>query len=470
MTNWSIKELEEINLGDQRLNKRAANILESASNSSEASIPQISKTWGETLAAYRFFNNTKVSSDKILDSHFKNTIERISKEKVILIPQDTSEIKYTGRKIEDMGYLGSENSKGFFMHTSIAITEDKLCLGVVDKQVINREEIGIRKSSKSRAIEDKESYRWLKGYDVANKIALLAPNTSIVSIADREGDIYEMLEKIPSTENKAFWIIRSSINRRAKNEDKVKDKIWCKVKKSEIIGQIKFKLPEGKIYQRKFSDERLPRQKRLVTQDIRACKVVLNPPPRQNKKCSPVTINIVHCIESNPPSEEEKIEWYLLTSMPITDRNLVFKTIRYYLCRWQIEIFFKILKSGCNVEKLQFTTLKAICNCIALYMIIAWRILYITMISRIYPKIDGDLVFEAHEWQAIYLFVKKENPPRKAPPLRDIILFIAELGGFLNRRSDKEPGIKVIWQGLQRAMDLAMMYNTVNNLQKQNYV
>ena len=105
-----------------------------------------------------------------------------------------------------------------------------------------------------------------------------------MSIADREGDIYEMLEKIPSAENKAFWIIRSSINRRAKNEDKAKDKIWCKVKKSEIIGQIKFKLPEGKIYQRKFSDARLPRQKRLVTQDIRACKVVLNPPPRQKIK------------------------------------------------------------------------------------------------------------------------------------------------------------------------------------------
>jgi hypothetical protein len=470
MSNWTIEEVGNIDLGDQRLNKRVVKILGSASNSSEGSIPRACKTWGETLAAYRFFNNKKVSDDKILNGHINNSIERIKKERIVLIPQDTTEIKYTGRKIEDMGYLSSENSKGIFAHTSIAITEDKLCLGVVDKQVINREEIGIRKSSKSRAIEEKESYRWIKGYEVANKIAHLASETTIVSISDREGDIYEMLEKIPSEENKAFWIVRSSINRRAKDENKLKDKIWCKVRKSEVIGKIEFMLPEGKIYQGKFSDERLLRKKRLIIQEVRACKVLLSPPPRKNKKCAPVAINIVHCVEVNPPSEDEKIEWFLLTSMPISNRSLVFKIVDYYLCRWQIEIFFKILKSGCNIEKLQFTTLKAICNCITLYMIIAWRILYITMISRIYPDTDSGIVFESYEWKAIYIFVKNKNPPQKTPSLKEIILMIATLGGFLNRRSDKNPGTKVIWQGMQRARDLAMMYTTANNLQKQNCV
>ena len=183
-----------------------------------------------------------------------------------------------------------------------------------------------------------------------------------------------------------------------------------------------------------------------------------------------MAINIVHCVEVNPPSEDEKIEWFLLTSMPISNRSLVFKIVDYYLCRWQIEIFFKILKSGCNIEKLQFTTLKAICNCITLYMIIAWRILYITMISRIYPDTDSGIVFESYEWKAIYIFVKNKNPPQKTPSLKEIILMIATLGGFLNRRSDKNPGTKVIWQGMQRARDLAMMYTTANNLQKQNCV
>jgi len=196
VNNWYIEEIKDVKFGDVRLSNRLKNLISSMSKSNESSIPQACQGWGETMAAYRFINNENVTPEKILSSHQIATLNRIQAEEVVLIPQDTTEINFSGRKsIRDMGYLSSEKSQGFLVHPSIAITPQKNCLGIVDLQFLNRKELGKRKSSKNQKIENKESYRWVKGYDAANNIAQLSPNTTIISISDREGDIYEMLAK-----------------------------------------------------------------------------------------------------------------------------------------------------------------------------------------------------------------------------------------------------------------------------------
>lgn len=465
MTEWYIKEINDVNFGDKRLDSRLRHLISTMSNSSEESIPQAFNSWGETLAAYRFFNNKNVTPEKILSTHYESTLERIQKESVVLIPQDTTEINFTGRKkIKDMGCLSSEQSQGFFMHPSIAITPEKVCLGVVDLQLWNRDGIGKRKLSKNKCIEEKESYCWIKGYEAANKIAQQANDTKIISISDRGGDIYEMLERTPSATNKAYWIVRSSINRKIMQDDTDQRKIWDKVKSSKVVGEIEFKLPKGKIYEREIINPKIDRSERVVKQEVRACKVTLCPTPRKGTKLSPATINIVHCREVNPPSEKERIEWYLLTSLDVTDTKSVLNVVDYYTSRWQIEIFFKILKSGCNIEKLQFTTFKALSNSIALYMIISWRILYITMMSRVFPDAGCDQIFSKNEWQSVYLFVKKSVPPRSPPTLIIMTKMIASLGGFLGRKHDLLPGPRAMWTGMRRAQDLALMWNTIRGL------
>lgn len=207
--NWIIEETKTANFGDKRLIKRYGNILNRLCGAPNESIPASCKGWNETLAAYRFLNHQNVTAEQIMSPHRDATLERIKGEKIVLIPQDTTEIDFTGRKsLLGIGCLTQKSGQGFYLHPSIAVTPERCCLGVVDMQSWVRPDIGKQTNRKKRPIEEKESYCWLKGYQEANKIALAAPDTVIVSISDREGDIYEVLEKLPSEENKAYWLIR----------------------------------------------------------------------------------------------------------------------------------------------------------------------------------------------------------------------------------------------------------------------
>lgn len=468
INDWIVTEICCASFGDERLNKRYQKILKTLSNFPNKSIPQAFKSWSETIAAYRFFNNENITSSKILESHQKETLNRIRKEKIVLIPQDTTEINFTGRNsIKDMGYLGTTSSQGFFLHLSLAITPEKLCLGITDSQTTVREKLGTRKD-KGRPIEEKESYRWLKGYQSANAVALACPDTIIVSISDREGDIHDILEKEPSEENKAFWLIRSKSNRIIFNQQGKKEplKLWEYIHNTQPIGEIEFQLEPGKIYNRTIYKKRSPRIERIVRQEIRSCTVYL----QSKHKGSIVPINIIHCKEINAPSDEEGIEWFLLTSFPINDASTAIKAVQWYLCRWQIEVFFKILKSGCTVEELQFDTLKATTNCIAIYLIVAWRILYLTMLGRHCPDIPCSSVFEENEWHSVYAIVTKKSPPKETPKLNEIILMIAKLGGFLGRKSDGYPGPKVMWIGMQRMKDFSLAWETFRGMDGATYV
>jgi hypothetical protein len=469
---WVNKELRTVNLKNKRLNKRFGKLLTRLATSPNKSIPGASCSWSETIASYRFFNNKDIDHERILSPHQDATLERIKQQSIVLIPQDTTEMNFSGRKgIEGMGPLCSESSQGFYVHASLAVTPERLCLGVVDVQTWSRESLGKSKDRNKKPIEEKESYCWVKGYEAANKIALAAPDTTIVSMADREGDIYELLEKMPSEENKAYWLVRSQHNRKLleSSGEAIESQLWEEVNKKEVLAEIEYELPAGKIYNR-LQSKRKPRQSRIVKQEVRACTVHIKPSERRGKKLNPVTINVVHCREIDPPSEEERIEWFLLTSFRIDNAEAALMVISWYLCRWQIEVFFKTLKSGCTVEELQFVTLKATTNCVALYMIIAWRIMYLTMLGREVPDLDCSVVFEPNEWQSVYAIVTKRSPPKEAPKLKEIIMMIARLGGFLCRKSDGYPGPKVMWIGLQRMKDFTIAWEFFRSMEVENCV
>lgn len=458
---WVIKEIKTIDLGDKRLDKRCGTLLKCLTDSPAKSIPASFQSWHETIAAYRFFNNEKVNYTDLLSPHYEATLARIKQEAIVLLPQDTTEINFTGRKpIAGMGPLRREESQGFYVHPTIALTPERLCLGLTDLHMWTRQALGSRKETHRRPLEEKESYRWLAGYEAANKVALSAPDTVVVSVADREGDIYDVLEKMPSQTHKAYWLIRSQHNRKILDAsgEALDSRLREVVRGTQAIGEMTYELPAGKVFSR--DRERKTREVRTVKQEIRASSVYLNPTERKGKKLTPVAINVVHCKEINPPSEEDCIEWFLLTSVPIPDAEAAMDIVKWYLCRFQIEVFFKILKSGCTVEELQFESLKATSNCLALYMIAAWRILYLTMLGRHCPEINCEVVFEANEWQSVYAIVMKQSPPKEPPTLNEIIIMIAKLGGFLARKSDKLPGSKVMWIGLQRMRDFTLAWQT----------
>ena len=452
---WCLEETRTADLGDKRLNKRLSNVLEMLSRKPTESIPKTAKGWDETKAAYRFLDNEGATLEAILKPHNYATKERIKKEAIILLPQDTTELDYSSKKgTKGLGKLNYENQLGMHLHAMLAVTPDRVCLGAVHAEVLIREKLGEKKRAKL-PIEEKESMRWLKGYRVAQEIAESCPNTQVVSIADREGDIYDIFveSQVCKGSHRAEWIIRAQQNRRVLEGDERKryTKLFKKIEEAPIIGVVEFNLPKTK-----------ERKARKVKQEIRTLTVSLKAPYRLDKELPNITVNVVVAKEIDAPRGIEPIEWVILTSLPIGTKEEALRVIEWYMCRWQAEIFYKVLKVGCDVEELQLKTVDRLKPCLALYMIIAWRILYIMMLGRSCPNIPCSAVFEEEEWHAAYIVACRRVPPKVPPKLDKMIRIVASLGGFLNRKCDGNPGPQSIWVGMQRNKDFIIAMEAQN--------
>jgi hypothetical protein len=199
-----------------------------------------------------------------------------------------------------------------------------------------------------------------------------------------------------------------------------------------------------------------PRSGRKAVLTVQAAKVKVRGPYRPGGKTADIEVNAVLLREEKPPEGEPAIEWLLLTNLPIDSEESVQAVIDYYCCRWQIEIYFRVLKSGCKVETSQLGTAEAFSSWLALSMIVAWRVMSVMMLGRECPDMAAESVLEPDEWQSVYAVVKGETPPEQSPPLGEMVKLIATLGGYLGRPSDGPPGPKVMWIGMQRMTDLAL--------------
>ena len=308
-------------------------------------------------------------------------------------------------------------------------------------------------------LKDKESYKWLVSYRKAQEIAEQAPDTMIVTVADREGDLYDLYHEAYTSQqpSSSHWLIRAMINRRVLDEEgNLKThKLIETVKSTSPIGTIEFELPG-----------RNKTECRKVKQAIYVYKVILCPPDRKRKKTryQNVETNVVIATEIDPPDNESPLEWILLTNVSIDNAASGYEIVKWYLCRWQIEIYFRILKSGCKIEKLQLETKSRFDVCLTLYMIIAWRILYLTMLSRKCPDISCDSVFAEEEWKIAYIMTYRKKPPKEPISLASMINIIARFGGYLNRKNDPEPGPASIWNGLHRLRDFIKAKNIYDDV------
>ena len=461
--NWCEEELKDIDLGDKRLDKRCIKLLSSFSNQPNKSIPANCRTWSETIAAYRFLSNDKVTPKKIMAPHLSSLKKRAKAEKVILAIQDTSELNYSNHSaMEGIGPLSREKHRGLLIHPTLLFTPDKLCLGILDIFKWHRDYLkGEEKKGLhyNLPIEQKESNRWLESYRKTQELADEFPESTVINIADREGDIYEIFLEHNDTQskNKCEYLIRACQNRCVMPvADDVPAKLQEQVSATPVLGELKFQTPSGR-----------GKKSRTVRQSVQATELILQPPKsrRPRTKMPTVKVTAILAKEIDVPTEEEPVTWLLLTSLKIKNFTQAVQMIDYYLCRWQIELFFKILKSGCTIEEIHLQKEDSINAYLVFYMIISWRILFLTMLGRSTGEISCNAVFEEYEWQAIYVFAKRKSPPEKPPLLKEIIIIIASLGGFLNRKQDGYPGPKVMWIGLQRSIDIITAWNIFNESQ-----
>jgi hypothetical protein len=427
---WAAMEFGSIDLGDKRLNRRAILLAGQLSGNPTASIPQACGGWAETAAAYRFFAQDRLTWADILEPHWQRSAERMRACDVVLCLSDTTELDFNGQEIAGLGPLSYEAQRGMYVHTTYAVTLQREPLGVLDAWMWARG----HKDNDGVRIGVKESLRWIEGYERVAEQAADMPATRLVYVADRESDMVALMRRARDLGSPADWLIRAQHNRVLPEGER----LWDRVEASEPFGEIRFTLPG-----------RDGRKAREVVQQIRCSRIEV---PDGADGTLPVSCLIAR--EIGPLADGSPLEWRLLTNREVADLDAAAQLIDWYRARWEVEIFFHVLKNGCRVEALQLSSIERIERALALFMVVAWRIAHLMRLGRTCPDLDAGLLFEPDEWRAAFILNRKPVPDM-TPRLNEVIRLVAQLGGFLARKGDGEPGVKTVWQGMQRVMDFA---------------
>ncbi len=434
---WVEEELKYADLGDARRNERLVTTVKKLSSAPGKSIPQLCESEAEMRATYQFFANRRIKAQDILAAHTASTIERVKDHETVLSVQDTTDLDFSKhRKKRNMGYLDKPKTKGMKVHTSLCVTTDGVPLGVLAQKTWARPAIKTNKLDPKRAIENKESYRWLETQQIVEE--LIPENIQVVTVADREADIYELFAqpRRPGAE----LLIRAYHERVVKTGEDGEEIATI----SQAIAQVK---PCGKIT---LELKRTPRRKpRKATITVRYAQLEIQPP--YGKDLKPISINVILAEEENPPFNKKPVRWLLLTTLPVETFEDARQYLEWYSYRWLVERYHYTLKSGCQIEKLQLESLDRIERALATYDIVAWRLLWLTYQARCHPNDDGGDIVTAEQWQVLYsLTHNSSEEPKGAPTVEQCVNAIAKLGGFLGRKIDGFPGVKVLWRGLER--------------------
>ena len=452
---WTEEEFGGAALGDKRLVDRLMQLGGSFFAMPTANIPQACATEAAAKAAYRFFDNEQVSMDAILSPHFETTEQRVRNHKIVLVAQDTTSINYTSHpETKGLGPINTVGDKsiGLLLHDTMAFTPEGTPLGLLDVQcwARNEDEAGSRHHRHSKAIEEKESFKWLKSYRAVSAVQARCPHTKLIVMADREADIHELFAEHLTIRKSADLLIRAekSRNRNVADDEEQIRRLWPFMNTLKPAGVVEVLVPPR--------PDRPPRTARL---EIRFSPVTLKAPITK-PDLPDVPLYAVHAKETDAPAGiDEPLEWMLLTTLAVTSFEEAKTALAYYTKRWGIEIYHRVLKSGCRIEDRQLGTARRLENCLAIDMVIAWRIHHLTWLGRETPDMPCTVYFDDATWKALVGFIN-QTPlvPATPPTLREAITMVASLGGFLNRSSDGEPGTETMWRGLQRLDDITKAY------------
>jgi hypothetical protein len=479
IASWVSEEMQTAALEDKRLNDRLGIVLDRLGAFPTASIPAACNGYAETAAAYRMFDNERVTFENVLAPHVDATRRRITAQSVVLLVQDTTELDLTRpeQQVVGAGPLDGSSRRGAFLHLLHAFTPNGTPLGALHAQSWIRSDAPLpskaerERLKKQTPIEEKESYRWVETLQCAQAEARDNPQTQFVTLADSEGDIYELLVVGTAEPSGSHWIVRADQDRATQETG---DSGAAMHLREQVLAAKVLFTNTIHVRGRKLKiacdkrGRRQPRVARTTEVEVRAATVTLRPPSRLgNKKLPKVTVNVVLVREIDPPEGDVPVEWILLTNLPIDTVEQVRLIVQYYCVRWMIEILFRTLKSGCRVEERRFEHVDRLLTCLGVYLIVSWRTLYVCRLGRQCPDADCEAVFEPVEWQAIYHFVHRKPPPSKPPKLSEMLRLVAGLGGYVNRRRKDPPGPQTIWLGLQRLHDIAYCYQAFGPAAKQ---
>lgn len=446
-TNWAVNEFADAELGDPRRTKRVIELATALAQHPTASLPEACGKGAMLKAAYRFFSNDAIEPQDVLHSHIEATYSRLATVPLVLAVQDTTEVDWTAHPAtEGLGPLGHTACQGLHVHSTLAVTPERVPLGLVAQQVWARDpaEVGKRARRKQLPIAQKESQKWLTSLDAVFTAQAECPETRFVSVGDREADVFDLLAAARPAG--VELLIRAAWNRCVEAPECY---VWATVEAQPVRTHLVVQVPR-----------RGPQPAREATVALRFCPVTLRPPRHRKAEGLPVVaLWAVQVREVEPPLDVKPLEWLLLSTLAVPTVDDAIERVEWYTCRWGIEVWHRILKSGCRIEARQLGTAQRLERCLTLYSVIAWRVFYATMLARAVPELPCDALLEIEEWQALYCAIHHcPTPPDEPPTLGEAVRWIAQLGGFVGRRRRDQPGAETLWRGFQHLSDLTRMY------------
>jgi len=463
---WIDQEVGTGHFKDLRLAKRFSKLLGMMADGIGESVPYACQDWANTKAAYRFFSNAEVSEEQIMAGHFQATRGRLSQTKqLILMLHDTCEFSFQREKDSTIGLLGRPacgkdkdgrlrhlTVRGILMHSSLAITRDGLPLGLAAIKFWTRKQFKgcnalKRTINPTRVpIAEKESIRWLENLRQAT--ALTNNPGGCVHIGDRESDIYELF--CLADELGTNFLIRTCVNRLAAAGAHT---VAARMKRAKVKGRhrIQARTKAGEFYEAELA--------------IKYEQLQVRPPIGKQKEYPALTLTVIHALEQGTPRGREKIAWKLITNLPVESLKAAIEKLNWYALRWKIELFHKILKSGCHAEESKLRTSERLVNLIAIFCIIGWRIFWLTMLHRAEPDLSPAVALSPTEICLLDKLVKvRPGAALKKATISDYIIKIARLGGYLARASDPPPGNMVMWRGMAKLNDIHLGFSMAAKL------
>jgi Transposase DNA-binding len=449
---WVDREVAGCKFKDARLGERFGKLLKQIGSAIGQAIPFACQDWANTKAAYRFFSNDRVDEEAILSGHFQATHDRFAATSGhVLVLHDTTEFSFKREKPELIGSICKVNGKdkkgrirfhtvcGILMHSSLVVTTEGLPLGLAAIKFWTRKKFKGCNALKKKInptrvpIEKKESMRWLT--NLRQSTGLLDAPERCVHVTDREGDIYELF--CAAREANTHFVIRTCVDRLAGDGEHT---IADEMDEVRIKGlhRVEVRDRNGDV------DE--------AVLEIRYRRIKVLPPIGKQKRYPALTLTVIHAEERGTPKNRDKIEWKLITDLPVQSRSDAIEKVNWYAMRWKIEIFHKILKSGCRAEESQLRTAERLVNLISVFCILSWRIFWLTMLNRTDPDAPPDLALTQTEIDLLDKLVADKN--KMANTVSHYLVKLARLGGYLARANDGPPGNKVIWRGLSRLISI----------------
>ena len=457
--NWAQQEFGEAPLGDRRLSRRLVERAQRQAQEPGRAFTGVARgDWAAVKGYYRLIDQPEESAvtvENILAPHARRTRQQMQGQRTVLCIQDGSDLNFTRHgQCEGLGVIGRNQTgataRGLHLHATLAVSETGLPLGVL------RAKLDAPQPGPAATPRAKETYRWIEGLRDCAEVSRTLDGVRVVSVLDREANFFALFAEqraSPEVElvvlAKQDRVLKRKIRAKGtwKSGDRKQEqkrKLFGRLRAAPVRAQI---LPKVKRQSARIkASKQAARPGRPARMEVRYETLTI-PAPRGNPTGVPsVRLSAVHARETEPPAQGKRLEWFLLTSVPVNHVETAQLLLRWHALRWRVEDYFRVLKTGCRVQQLQHQTADRLKRAIALHAVIAWRIMLMTLLGREDPELPTQLLFSDLEIRVLPAFAVSRGYP---PPddLGAAVLVLARLGGYLARKHDPPPGHQLMWQG-----------------------